>query len=80
MYAYKQIANIYIQLERYDTAIISFKYLLALAWTVKSRECEYAAYEGLQRAYLYKGLIDKVEFYNTGATKGEYESHDSKLY
>ena len=43
---------------------MSFKHMLALAWAIKSCEGEFAAYEGLSRAYLYQGLIEKVRFYD----------------
>lgn len=41
------------KLERYESAVMSFKYMLAMAWTIKSSEGEFAAYEGLSLAYLY---------------------------
>ena len=34
MFAYKQLGYTYIELERYESAGISFKYLLGLAWTI----------------------------------------------
>lgn len=80
MFAYKQLGYTYIQLERYESAVMSFKYMLALSWAVRSTEGEYAAYEGLQRAYLYQGLIDKVKFYNKRAAEGDYESPETQLF
>lgn len=56
---------------------MSFKFMLALAWTIKSPEGEFAAYEGLSRAYLYTGFIEKVRFYDARITNGEYEPQDS---
>ena len=55
MFAYKQMGYTFCQLEQYENATISFKYMLALAWTVGSIEGEHAAYEGLALMYLYLG-------------------------
>ena len=43
------------KMEKYESAVISFKHLLGLAWTIKSSEGELAAYEGLALMYLYLG-------------------------
>ena len=43
--------------EKYENAIICFKYMLALAWTCKSIEAELMAYEGLAAMHLYLGNI-----------------------
>ena len=57
MFAYKQMGYTYAHLEQYESAIIAFKHMLALAWTIKSAEGELAAYEGLTLMYLYRGQI-----------------------
>ena len=57
MFAYKQMGYAFCQLEKYESAIIAFKHMLALAWTIKSCEGELAAYEGLALMYLYRGQI-----------------------
>jgi len=54
--------------------------MLALAWTIKSREGEFAAYSGLSLGYLYQGMIEKVKFYDARITEGDYEPVDSQLY
>ena len=36
MYAYKQMGYINSELQRYDSAILCFKHMLALAWTCRS--------------------------------------------
>ena len=46
---------VYCQLEKYESAIIAFKHMLAIAWTIKSVEGELAAYEGLALMNLYIG-------------------------
>ena len=80
MFAYKQMGYAFCQLEKYESAIISFKHMLALAWTIKSCEGELAAYEGLALMYLYTGQIEKCKFYDARITNGAYEPHDSQLY
>ena len=80
MFAYKQLGYTYIELERYESAMMAFKHMLALAWTLQSFEGEFAAYEGLSKSYLYQGQIDKVKFYDDRITEGEYEPADSQLY
>ena len=55
MFAFKQLGYAYCQLEKYESAIIAFKHVLALAWTIKSVEGELAAYEGLALMNLYCG-------------------------
>ena len=45
------------KLEKYENAIICFKFMLTLAWTTKSTEAELTAYEGLAMMYLYLGKI-----------------------
>ena len=45
------------KMEKYQNAIISYKYLLALAWTCKSLEAELCAYQGLATMHLYLGNI-----------------------
>lgn len=55
MFAYKQMGYVFCQIEKYHSAIIAFKYMLALAWTIKSVEGELAAYEGLAMMNLYIG-------------------------
>ena len=57
MFAYKQLGYVYCQLEKYESAIIAFKYMLAIAWAIKSVEGELAAYEGLALMNLYCGQI-----------------------
>ena len=44
---------------------MAFKFMLSLAWTIKSSEGEFSAYQGLSLSYLYLGLIDKVKFYDS---------------
>lgn len=70
MFAYKQLGYTYIQLKRYVSSLMAFKHMLAVAWTIKSCEGEFSAYEGLARAYLYQGMIEKVKFYNDRITAG----------
>ena len=60
-------------MEKYENAIICFKYMLALAWTCKSIEAELMAYEGLAAMHLYLGNIQKVKFYDARVTYGAYE-------
>ena len=60
--------------------MMAFKHMLALAWTIRSFEGEFAAYEGLSKSYLYQGMIEKVKFYDDRITEGEYEPPDSQLY
>ena len=57
MYAYKQMGFCFSKLEKYENAIICFKYMLALAWTCKSNDAELSAYEGLAAMHLYLGNI-----------------------
>ena len=45
------------KVEKYENAIICFKYMLALSWTCKSIEAELSAYEGLAAMHLYLGNI-----------------------
>ena len=61
------------KLEKYENATICFKYMLALAWTVKSRDMELAAYEGLAVMHLYLGNIQKVKYYDARITHGLFE-------
>ena len=68
------------KMEKYESAVISFKHLLGLAWTIKSSEGELAAYEGLALMYLYLGQIQKAKFYNHRLAHGIYEPQDSQLY
>ena len=58
MFAYKQMGYVFCQMEKYHSAIIAFKYMLALAWTIKSVEGELAAYEGLAMMNLYIGYVE----------------------
>ena len=53
---------------------------MALAWTIKSSEGEFASYQGLSLSYLYLGMIDKVKFFDTRINHGEYEPQESHLY
>ena len=55
LFAYKQLGYTYIKLERYESAVMSFKFMLGMAWTIKSSEGEFSAYQGLSLAYLYQG-------------------------
>ena len=55
MFCYKQLAYTNSKMKKYETAILCFKHLLALAWTCRSPESELAAYDGLQMMYLYQG-------------------------
>ena len=55
MFAYKQMGYTYSHMEKYDSAMICFKFMLAIAWTIKSRDGEFAAYEGLALMNLYLG-------------------------
>lgn len=57
MFAYKQMGYAYCQLEKYESAIIAFKHMLALSWAIKSAEGELAAYEALTLMYLYRGQV-----------------------
>lgn len=68
------------KLEKYENAIISYKYMLALAWTCKSQESEIFAYQGLARMHLYMGNIEKVKFYDAKITYGQYEPENSQGY
>ena len=34
MFAYKQLGHTYIKLERYESAVMSFKFMLGMAWTI----------------------------------------------
>lgn len=77
LFCYKQMAYANSKLKKYDTAIICFKHLLALAWTLKSAEAELAAYEGLASMHLYLGQIQKCKYYDARITHGIYESPDS---
>ena len=61
------------KMEKYENAIICFKYMLALAWACKSIEAELSAYEGLAAMHLYLGNIQKVKFYDARITNGAYE-------
>ena len=38
MFAYKQMGYVYCSLEKYESAIIAFKHMLAIAWAIKSVE------------------------------------------
>ena len=80
MFAYKQLGYVYCQMEKYESAIIAFKHMLAIAWTIKSSEGELAAYEGLALMNLYCGQIQKCKFFDARITNGQYEPHDSQLY
>ena len=51
------MAHCFSKMEKYENAIICFKYMLALAWTCKSIEAELMAYEGLAAMHLYLGNI-----------------------
>ena len=68
------------QLEKYQSGLIAFKHMLALAWTIKSYVGELAAYEGLALMYLYTGQIEKCKFYDARISNGQYEPQDSQLY
>ena len=57
MFALKQMGHVFSKLEKYENAILCFKNLLALAWTSKSTEAEFCAYEGLALMHLYLGNI-----------------------
>ena len=80
MYAYKQMGYTYCFMEKYESAIIAFKHLLGLAWTIKSPEGELAAYEGLSLMYLYIGQIQKSKFFEARISHGYYQPYDSQLY
>ena len=71
------MAHCFAKLEKYEHAIISYKYMLALAWTCKSQESEFFAYQGLARMHLYLGNIEKVKFYDAKITYGMYEAEHS---
>jgi tetratricopeptide (TPR) repeat protein len=57
MFAYKQMGHCFAKLEKYENALICFKFMLALAWATKSTEAELTAYEGLAIMNLYLGKI-----------------------
>ena len=44
MFSYKQLGHCYLKLERYESSVMAFKHMLALAWAIKSSEGEFAAY------------------------------------
>lgn len=79
MYTYKQMAFCFQKIEKYENAVICYKYMLALAWTCKSMEAELSAYEGLALMHLYLGNIQKVRFYDARISHGAYEP-DSQGY
>lgn len=77
MYALWQMGRCFAELEKYEHAIVSYKYMLALAWTSKSMEAEMAAYEALGRMHLYLGHIEKVKFYDAKISFGKMEHVNS---
>lgn len=46
-FALKQMAHCFAKMEKYENAIICYKNVLALGWTIKSADAELLAYEGL---------------------------------
>jgi hypothetical protein len=80
MFALKQMGHCFGKLEKYTNAIICFKYMLSLAWTVKSNEAELTAYEGLAMMNLYLGNIQKVKFFDARISHGAYEPEESQGY
>lgn len=77
LYCYKQMAYTNSRMKKYESAILCFKHLLALAWTLKSAEAELATYEGLAAMHLYLGQIQKCKYYDARITHGVYEDHNS---
>ena len=51
------MAHCFATIGKYENAVICLKYLLAIAWTVKSSDMEISAYEGLAYMNLYLGNI-----------------------
>ena len=80
MYAYKQMGCTNSKMTKYDSAVLCFKFMLALAWTLRSPEAELAAYEGLAKMFLYMGQIEKSKFYDARIANGKYEPEDSQLF
>ena len=80
IYALKQMAFCFEKIEKYESACICLKYLLALAWTCKSLEAEHLAYETLAKMHMYMGNIQKAKFYDARVTYGQYEPEDSQGY
>lgn len=79
-YGTRQMAYCFKKLERYEHAVTCFKYILAIAWTIKLPEMEFAAYEGLAQMHLYLGNIQKVKFYDARMSHGQYEPENSQSY
>jgi len=67
-------------LQKHDNAIICYKYIIQIAWTVKLREMEFSAYKGLASAYIHLGKVEKVKFYDARVTLGVYESDSTQTY
>lgn len=79
-FALKQMAFCFAKLEKYDNAIICYKYGLSIAWTIKSATAELLAYEGLSLMHMYLGNIQKACFYDARVTHGTYEPEESQGY
>ena len=43
MFSYKQLGRAFLQIKKYESAEDSFKFMLALAWTIKSSHGEFEA-------------------------------------
>jgi len=80
MFALHMMAHCFFKMEKYEDAVVAYKYLLALSWASKSQEIELSAYQGLARMHLYLGNIEKVKFYDAKITYGQYEPEYSQGY
>ena len=80
MYALHMMAMCFAKLEKYANAVICYKYLLAFAWTGKSRKTEIAVYERLSKMHLYLSNIEKAKFYDAKVFNGQYQSDQSQGY
>ena len=64
--------------QKFENAIVCYKYMLGMAWASKSMQAEMSAYEGLARMHLYLGNIEKVKFYDAKVFHGQYENEAGK--
>lgn len=74
------MAYCFMKLEKYENAVTSLKYVLAISWTIKLTEMELAAFYGLSVLHLYMGSIEKARYYDARVTRGIYESEKSQTY